>query len=274
MHTFFIFNEDNNSMNANTIETTEFRLSEIERLNLTDPVGALKHDIERFLPYFVFVERDRTTDSKDRYAASGKISFCGMDKAPLMLGTEMGLFEVERMRMTDLLGFLRSTMPMENEDNSGWIIPLYEGNDFASQEDLNAYFHNLMYWESMLPATSFGPLTLRYGYSLMETYSLLKDSCEKKIQAAKDEEAQEQVRATKKERKRREMESKMMELQLRISQNEKQLQASQIEQNRRMQQMDAIKKEQEDMLVFQKKLMEERAQLEEEMQQLKDMTNE
>lgn len=256
------------------IQNPASSLSDIERLGLTESLGALKHDIEQHLPYFVFVERDRNSTNKDKYAVTGNIAFCGKDKAPLTLQTELGFYGIEPLRVTDLVGYLKSTMPMENEDNSGWIIPLYEGNDFASEQELNAYMHNLMYWESMLPATMSGPLTLRYGCALCEAYRLLKDSCETSIQKARDEELQEQLRAnTKKERKRKELEMRMTELQQRIALNEKQIQTAQIEQSRRTQMLDTIRREQEEMTLTQCRLQQEKEQLEEEMKQLIELTN-
>ena len=266
-------------------ETAQEQLDRIERDELYQPVNGLKHDIEQFLPYFVFVERDRNSESKERYTATGNISFCGKDKAPLTFGSTTGVYAVERMRMVDLLGFLRSTMPMENEDNSGWIIPLYEGNDFASQEELNAYFHNLMYWESMLPASSFGPLTLRYGYALSEFYGIWADSLKKKIEAGKmmaelqemkrkeEERMQERIRITKKQRERLELERQRMELRAELEMTDKRLQTVMSEQNQRAQMIAMMNRERDELNERAKKLEEDRQRIQEELFMLNDTTD-
>lgn len=273
------------TINITDQDSAQEQLDNIERNELYQPVNGLKHDIEQYLPYFVFVERDRTTDSKERYAATGNISFCGKDKAPLTFGSATAVYAVERMRMVDLLGFLRSTMPMENEDNSGWIIPLYEGNDFASQQDLNAYFHNLMYWESMLPASSLGPLTLRYGYALSEFYTMWADSLKRKLDTEKmmaelqeikrkeEERQQERIRISTKERERQELERQRLELRAELDMTEKRIHTVMSEQNQRAQMIAMMNRERDELTERAKRLEAEKQRLQEELDMLNETTN-
>lgn len=167
------------------IGSSDNLLEKIRKNNLTDLIGALRHDIEEHLPYFVFVESipqvntldyapSEETPQDDKYPMTGRLAFCGKDKAPIYSLGENGYYTLEYIEVANIGKYMYRTRPMKNEDNSGWVIPLYEGNDFSSPKSINAYFHNLMYWESRLPNNSFGPLTLRLSNSLTEMYRLIE----------------------------------------------------------------------------------------------------
>ena len=54
----------------------------------------------------------------------------------------------------------------------GWIIPLCESEHFENWQDLNAYLHTLMFWESMVKHTEAGPLTERISWLSQNLYHL------------------------------------------------------------------------------------------------------
>lgn len=142
--------------------------------NIAGMEETVKYNIEKNLPYFVFVESVPQIKEPDgqphdeKYLLTGKIAFCGKDMAPIYSLGKRGYYTLGTLETNFISKYLHRTRPMKNEDGSGWIIPLYEGNDFRSQRSVNAYFHNLMFWESQLPNDSSGPLTLRLINSLIK----------------------------------------------------------------------------------------------------------
>lgn len=176
---------ENNIATEWLIGNSDNLLEKIKTNNITDLIGALRYDIEEHLPYFVFVEsipqvntpadtQTEETPQDEKYSMTGRLAFCGKDKAPIYSLGENGYYTLEYIEVTNISKYMYRTRPMKNEDNSGWVIPLYEGNDFSSPKSINAYFHNLMYWESRLPNNSFGPIMMRLINSRTEMYRLME----------------------------------------------------------------------------------------------------
>lgn len=123
------------------------------------PDTSLFYELEEFYPHHVI------TDGK-------VIGFFKRDGQPFF--EEATWLEVEPMNIALILDRIQYIQPeqAEYEGVKGWIMPLRESPFALSVEDVNAYIHNLMFWESMLPSDTTGPLLQRIAWITNKLYRL------------------------------------------------------------------------------------------------------
>lgn len=149
------------------------------------PETAMYYEMETFFPSYVLVEKS----SLDKYGvdfggeqvelASSRLAFFTRDDRSYLNDEDGGIrwFEIEpvnvlmaRMRMLEM-------MPQTGirEGVEGYVVPLQENNFFGSEEDVTAYLHNLMFWESLIKESDSGPLTQRYAWLSQRLYAMRCD---------------------------------------------------------------------------------------------------
>lgn len=150
--------------------------------SVTDPQDAIYNEIEYYLPYYVLVEsvvinspslvRSYSTNygiPMDEIKITGRILFVNKkyDEA-----TDLGWMLLDKLNWDIVCQQLYNLQPEEIElgGNKCYRVPL-GSVDVSKQKDINAYFHNLMFWESMLDKEFVGPLSLRYNWVLEKLYT-------------------------------------------------------------------------------------------------------
>ena len=151
--------------------------------------NAIFYEMEEFFPSYVFIDKQTidqfgvnlSDESAELVAA--KIAFFSKDDKPYFNDGESKLkwFEIEpmnvylaRMKMLDLMP---STSMRCGEE--GYIVPLQENTFYETFEDVNAYLHNLMFWESVISVKQVGPLAQRIFWLSNKLYKMrgeLRDS--------------------------------------------------------------------------------------------------
>lgn len=149
---------------------------------VTDPQDAINNEIEDCLPYYVLVEsvvidspllvRSYSTNygiPMDEIKITGRICFVNKkyDEA-----TDLGWMLLDKLNWDIVCQQLYNLQPEEIElaGNKCYRVPL-GSVDVSKLKDINAYFHNLMFWESMLDKDYVGPLSLRYIWVLDRLYT-------------------------------------------------------------------------------------------------------
>lgn len=123
------------------------------------PDTALYYEIEEFYPHHII------TDGK-------YIGFFKRDGSPFLRDCKW--LEVEPLNIALILNRIQNIQPetVEVDDFKGWILPLRESTFAMTMEDVNAYLHNLMFWESMLPAAVSGPIVQRIAWLTDKLYTM------------------------------------------------------------------------------------------------------
>lgn len=149
---------------------------------VTDPLDSIYNEIEDYLPYYVVVEsvvmnsalpvRSYSTNygiPMDEIKITGRILFV---KKKLAAATDLEWMLINRLNWDIVCQQLYNLQPEEIElgGNRCYRVPL-GSVDTSNQKDINAYLHNLMFWESMLDKEYVGPLSLRYIWVLDKLYT-------------------------------------------------------------------------------------------------------
>lgn len=123
------------------------------------PDTALYYEIETFYPHHVVTDGNR-------------VGFFKRDGSPFF--EEQTWYEVDPSNITLVLCRVQNLQPetIESDNLKGWLIPLRESTFAMSMEDVNAYLHNLMFWESVLPANVCGPMIQRLSWMTGKLYAL------------------------------------------------------------------------------------------------------
>lgn len=149
---------------------------------VTDPQDAINNEIEDCLPYYVVVESyvinsplrvesysTHFGSAMDEIKITGRICFVNKkcDEA-----TDLGWMLLDKLNWDIVCQQLYNLQPEEIElaGNKCYRVPL-GSVDVSKQKDINAYLHNLMFWESMLDKEFVGPLSLRYIWVLDKLYT-------------------------------------------------------------------------------------------------------
>lgn len=146
------------------------------------PETAMFYEMETFFPSYVFIDKqtidkfgvDISEESAELVAA--KISFFSKDDKPYFTDEDgkVKWFEIEpmnvylaRMKMLDLMPTSSIRCGVE-----GYIVPLQENTFYETFEDVNAYLHNLMFWESVISVKQVGPLAQRVFWLSSKLYKM------------------------------------------------------------------------------------------------------
>lgn len=149
---------------------------------VTYPQDAINNEIEDCLPYYVVVESyvvnspmrvesysTHFGSPMDEVKITGRICFVNKkyDEA-----TDLGWMLLDKLNWDIVCQQLYNLQPEEIElaGNKCYRVPL-GSVDVSKLKDINAYFHNLMFWESMLDKEFVGPLSLRYIWVLEKLYT-------------------------------------------------------------------------------------------------------
>lgn len=134
-----------------------------DRTRLVQVDNALCHEIGQRLPAYAlytpqglaFYRNDHTPYLKDE---DGKPKF----------------FELESYQRKQVELRLEQMLRTEvsRDGYTGILVPLKESPNFQTVEDANAYLHNLMFWESLLPPETCGPLMQHIGWLVQKLYTL------------------------------------------------------------------------------------------------------
>ncbi len=149
---------------------------------VTDPQDAIFNEIEDYLPYYVLVEsvvidspllvRSYSTNygiPMDEIKITGRILFVNKK---MDADTDLGWMLINRLNWDVVCQQLYNLQPEEIKlgRSKCYRVPL-GSVDTNKQKDVNAYLHNLMFWESMLNKDYVGPLSLRYIWVLDRLYT-------------------------------------------------------------------------------------------------------
>ncbi len=149
---------------------------------VTDPQDAIFNEIEDYLPYYVLVEsvvidspllvRSYSTNygiPMDEIKITGRILFVNKK---MDADTDLGWMLINRLNWDVVCQQLYNLQPEEIKlgGSKCYRVPL-GSVDTNKQKDVNAYLHNLMFWESMLDKDYVGPLSLRYIWVLDRLYT-------------------------------------------------------------------------------------------------------
>lgn len=149
---------------------------------VTDPQDAIFNEIEDYLPYYVLVEsvvidspllvRSYSTNygiPMDEIKITGRILFVNKK---MDADTDLGWMLINRLNWDVVCQQLYNLQPEERKlgGSKCYRVPL-GSVDTNKQKDVNAYLHNLMFWESMLDKDYVGPLSLRYIWVLDRLYT-------------------------------------------------------------------------------------------------------
>lgn len=146
------------------------------------PEYALKYELETFFPSYVFIARDcldqidyESCDTTGDYTLR-RLTFFMRDDEPMekTLGGKIQWFDIEPMNMSLVFHRIQDLLPTIIYRNGveGFLVPLQESDTFDSIDNANAYLHNLMFWESILPPNACGPLTQRLCWLTQKIYSM------------------------------------------------------------------------------------------------------
>lgn len=146
------------------------------------PETAMFYEMETFFPSYVFIDKQTLdqygVDADDNHAelVSSKLTFFTRDDKPFLRNADGTIhwYEIEplnvftvRMRLLDMMAGTATREGVE-----GYVVPMQENSFFGCWEDINAYLHNLMFWESLIPATENGPLAQRIAWLTQKLYSM------------------------------------------------------------------------------------------------------
>ena len=146
------------------------------------PETAMFYEMETFFPSYVFIDKltldQFGVDVNDNHAelVSSKLTFFTREDKPFLKNADGSIhwFKIEplnvytvRMRVLDMMA---DTSICEGVE--GYVVPMQENSFFGCWEDINAYLHNLMFWESLLPSTENGPLAQRIAWLTQKLYSM------------------------------------------------------------------------------------------------------
>lgn len=153
-----------------------------EDKSVTDPQDAIYNEIEDYLPYYVVVE-SYVVNSPLRVESYSTHFGCPMDEIKITgricfvnkkydESTALGWMLLNMLNWDIVCQQLYNLQPEEIElaGNKCYRVPL-GSVDVSKQKDINAYLHNLMFWESMLDKEFVGPLSLRYMWVLEKLYT-------------------------------------------------------------------------------------------------------
>lgn len=134
------------------------------------PDDALFYEMEQNLPAYAlyaggglaFFRKDDTPYLKDE------------DGTPMCLELEPYQHELVKKRLEGM-----SHTPVGQCGLEGVLIPLRAGARFETVEDVNEYLHNLMFWESLLPPETCGPLMQHIGWLVQKLYTLREQEDER-----------------------------------------------------------------------------------------------
>jgi len=143
-----------------------------------NPESSVWFELERFFPYFVLVERDsHAMESQGNFfqkpVISGRIGFVDRNNAFHNINTKIDTwYHVEPWNKAVIEAHLAETQPQSiiGKGGDGWIIPLYEGNRAKDMHEVNAYLHNLMFWESLIVSEEAGPIMQRTVWLMEKVY--------------------------------------------------------------------------------------------------------
>ena len=123
------------------------------------PDTAPYYEIETFYPHHVVTDGYR-------------VGFFKRDGSPFF--EERTWYEVDPSNITLVLNRVQNLQPetIESDNLKGWLIPLRESTFAMSMEHVNAYLHNLMFWESVLPVNVCGPMMQRLSWMTGKLYAL------------------------------------------------------------------------------------------------------
>ena len=141
------------------------------------PDEALCYEMEQNLPAYAlytgsalaFFRKDNSPYLEDE------------DGTPMCLELESYRHELVEKRLEGMSRTSVSQCGLE-----GILIPLRAGVRFETVEDVNEYLHNLMFWESLLPPETCGPLMQRIGWLVQKLYTLRGQEDEPKSDSITD----------------------------------------------------------------------------------------
>lgn len=149
------------------------------------PEKAMFYELESFFPSYVFIDKQ----SIDRFGADGsdnpeeitgsRLAFFSRDDKPYFADENGNIqwFDIEPLNLSMLNMRLQEMLPSVGlrYGVEGYIIPLQENTFFESREDVNAYLHNLMFWESFITSSQAGPLMQRFCWISQKLYKMRND---------------------------------------------------------------------------------------------------
>ena len=149
------------------------------------PETAMFYELESFFPSYVFIDKqsiDRFgADGSDNHAeaAGSRLAFFSRDDKPYFSDENGNIqwFDIEPLNLCMLNMRLQEMLPSVGLRHGveGYIIPLQENTFFESREDVNAYLHNLMFWESFITSSQAGPLMQRFFWISQKLYKMRND---------------------------------------------------------------------------------------------------
>lgn len=167
----------------------------------------LSYDLHTYFPAFVFVELNTepvdpstlSTAYRRRFEEEGgpseeevrkfrvvnrstgeKMVFLSMqdkinaEENPLHKVVWRSLRKNSRGMLRDYMMRKRPSLSVLN-GVEGWFVPLCNSDNFDTAESYNEYMHNVMFWESMLDASEYGPVMQRYSWVTSKLYSHVSD---------------------------------------------------------------------------------------------------
>lgn len=134
------------------------------------PDDALCYEMEQNLPAYAlysgnalaFFRKDNSPYLEDE------------DGTPMCLELESYQRELVEKRLEGMSRTSVSQCGLE-----GILIPLRASARFETVEDVNEYLHNLMFWESLLPPETCGPLMQHIGWLVQKLYTLREQEDER-----------------------------------------------------------------------------------------------
>lgn len=146
------------------------------------PEFALQYELETFFPSYVFIARDCLDQiDNESYDTTGdytprRLTFFMRDDKPMVntFDGDIQWFDIEPMNMSLVCHRIHDLLPtiIYRDEVEGFLVPLQESDTFDSIDNANAYLHNLMFWESILPPNACGPLTQRLCWLTQKIYSM------------------------------------------------------------------------------------------------------
>ena len=146
------------------------------------PEFALQYELETFFPSYVFIARDCLDQiDYESYDTTGdytlrRLTFFMRDDKPMVdtFDGDIQWFDIEPMNMSLVCHRIHDLLPtiVYRDKVEGFLVPLQESDTFDSIDNANAYLHNLMFWESILPPNACGPLTQRLCWLTQKIYSM------------------------------------------------------------------------------------------------------
>ena len=146
------------------------------------PEFALQYELETFFPSYVFIARDCFDQiDNESYDTTGdytlrRLTFFMRDDKPMVntFDGDIQWFDIEPMNMSLVCHRIHDLLPtiIYRDEVEGFLVPLQESDTFDSIDNANAYLHNLMFWESILPPNACGPLTQRLCWLTQKIYSM------------------------------------------------------------------------------------------------------